>query len=96
VFDNFMPRKKNPAKQDRLNFWLSHDLRERVQSLANSKGWTLTEAARNLIAEGLEAHEKPSLRAEIDEIKRRLDILSNAQGHISPPGASMANRKDSE
>lgn len=76
-FDNFMPRKKSQIKTDRLNFWLPNDLCERVKSVAAAKGWTITEAARNLIAEGLESHGKPSLREEIDEIKRRLDILSN-------------------
>jgi hypothetical protein len=38
----------------------------------------MAEAARNLLATGLENSDQPSLRAEIDEIKRRLDILSNA------------------
>jgi hypothetical protein len=73
-----MPRKKSQIKTDRLNFWLPNDLYEQVKSVAAAKGWTITEAARNLLAEGLEIHGKPTLREEVDEIKRRLDMLSNS------------------
>jgi DNA polymerase III delta subunit len=76
-----MPRKKSQIKTDRLNFWLPNALCERVKKVAAEKGWTITEAARNLIAEGLESHGRSSLRDEIEELKRRMDILSNAQDH---------------
>jgi len=87
-----MPHKKSQTKTDRLNFWLPNDLCERVKSVAAANGWTITEAARNLIAEGLESHGKPSLRAEIDEIKWRLDILSNTS--VSGPRPSDAAQHD--
>lgn len=80
-----MARKKTLTKEQRLNFWVHGSMYDRILALAKSRGWTMAEAGRHLLSVGLENDDQPSLRAEIAELKRRMDILSN--GVLNEPGS---------
>ena len=66
---------KERKKQARLNFWLPQETCDRLRGLANAKGWTITEAVRNLITEGLETQKKTDVISDLEDLKRRVDSL---------------------